>query len=48
MNSTINVLVGPGETETTTEIYQGTNLLDNILKARNNYINRKTSNIVTT
>ena len=41
MNSTINVLVGPGETETTTEIYQGTNLLDNILKARNNYIEQK-------
>ena len=41
MNSTINVLVGPGETETTTEIYQGTNLLDNILKACNNYIEQK-------
>ena len=41
MNSTINVLVGPGETETTTEIYQGTNQLDNILKARNNYIEQK-------
>ena len=41
MNCTINVLVGPGETETTTEIYQGTNLLDNILKARNNYIEQK-------
>lgn len=41
MNSTVNVLVGPGETETTTEIYQGTNLLDNILKARNNYIEQK-------
>ena len=41
MSSTVNLLAGPGETQTTTYIYQGTNLLDNILKARNNYIEQK-------
>ena len=41
INSTVNVLAGPGETRTTTEIYQGTDRLVNILKARNNYIEQK-------
>lgn len=41
INSTVNLLAGPGETQTITQIYQGTNQLDNILKARNNYVEQK-------
>ena len=41
INSTVNLLAGPGETQTITQIYQGTNRLDNILKARNNYVEQK-------
>lgn len=41
ISSTVNVLAGPGETRTKTEIYQGTDRLVNILKARNNYIEQK-------
>lgn len=41
INSTVNLLAGPGETKTITQIYQGTNQLDNILKARNNYVEQK-------
>lgn len=41
INSTVNLLAGPGETQTITRIYQGTSQLDNILKARNNYVEQK-------
>lgn len=37
-NSTINILAGPGETQTTTYVYKGQSLLEGILKANNNYI----------
>ena len=42
LNSTMNLLVGPGLTETTTGVYQGTSVLDCILKARNDYLKQKT------
>lgn len=42
LNSTMNLLVGPGLTETTTGVYQGTSVLDVILKARNDYLKQKT------
>ena len=42
LNSTVNLLVGPGLTETTTRVYKGTSTLDGILKARNNYLKQKT------
>ena len=42
LNSTMNLLVGPGLTETTTGIYQGTSVLDCTLKARNDYLKQKT------
>ena len=42
LNSTMNLLVGPGLTETTTGVYQGTSVLDVILKARNEYLKQKT------
>ena len=42
LNSTVNLLVGPGLTETTTRVYKGTSALDGILKARNNYVEQKT------
>lgn len=42
LNSTVNLLVGPGLTETTTRVYKGTSVLDGILKARNNYVEQKT------
>ena len=42
LNSTMNLLVGPGLTETTTRVYQGTSVLDVILKARNDYLKQKT------
>ena len=41
-NSTMNLLVGPGLTETTTQVYNGTSTLDGILKARNDYVKQKT------
>ena len=40
LNSTINLLTGPGETQTTTHIYRTIDKLEGILKARNNYIER--------
>lgn len=40
-NSSVSLLTGPGETQTTTYIYKGTSVLDGILKARNNYIEQK-------
>lgn len=40
--STMNLLVGPGLTETTTQVYNGTSTLDGILKARNDYVKQKT------
>lgn len=42
LNSSINVLTGPGETQTTTHIFKGVSQLDSILKARNNYNEQKT------
>ena len=42
LNSTMNLLVGPGLTETTTGVYQGTSVLDCISKARNDYLKQKT------
>lgn len=43
INSTLNTLIGPGKTETTTLLYNGETHLDRILYAQNNYI--KQSNI---
>lgn len=42
LNSTINLLVGPGLTETTTRVYKGASTLDGVLKARNDYVDQKT------
>ena len=42
LHSTMNLLAGPGLTETTTGVYQGTSILDVILKARNDYLKQKT------
>lgn len=41
-SSAVNVLTGPGETQTTTYMYNGTATLDSILRARNNYIEQRT------
>lgn len=41
LNSTINLLTGPGETQTTTHIYRTIDKLEGILKARNNYIEQR-------
>lgn len=40
-NSALNGLVGPGETQTTTDVYRGTANLDGVLMARNNYLKQK-------
>lgn len=41
-NSTVNLLAGPGETQTTTHIYKGLTSLEGILRARNDYVEQKT------
>lgn len=41
LNSSFSLLAGPGETETTSLIYHGLNDLQQILKARNHYIEQK-------
>lgn len=41
-NSSVSLLAGPGETQTTTRVYKGTAVLEGILKARNNYLEQKT------
>lgn len=41
INSSLNALLGPGKTETTTQLYTGKNLLDRILYAENNYITQR-------
>ena len=42
VGSSVNILFGPGETNTTTLLYRGMTTLDGRLRARNNYIEQKT------
>ena len=42
VGSSVNILSGPGETNTTTLLYKGLTALDGRLRARNNYIEQKT------
>ena len=42
VNSSVNLLAGPGVTATETQVYQGTTTLDGILRARNDYVEQKT------
>ena len=42
VNSSVNLLSGPGVTATETQVYQGTTTLDGILRARNDYVEQKT------
>ena len=42
VGSSVNILSGPGETNTTTLLYKGMTTLDGRLRARNNYIEQKT------
>ena len=42
VNSSVNLLAGPGLTATETQVYQGTTTLDGILRARNDYVEQKT------
>ena len=42
VGSSLNILSGPGETNTTTLLYKGMTTLDGRLRARNNYIEQKT------
>lgn len=41
INTSLNALLGPGKTETTTLLYTGRNHLDRILYAENNYITQR-------
>ena len=36
--SSVSLIAGPGETQTTTHIFNGTSMLDGILRARNSYL----------
>ena len=42
VNSSVNLLAGPGVTATETQVYQGTTTLDGILRVRNDYVEQKT------
>lgn len=42
VGSSVNILSGPGETNTTTLLYKGMTTLDGRLRARNDYIEQKT------
>ena len=42
VNSSVNLLAGPGVTATETQVYQGTTTLDGILRAHNDYVEQKT------
>ena len=42
LSSTVNLLDGPGQTQTTTNIYKGETLLEGVLKARNDYLEQRT------
>lgn len=42
VNSSVNLLAGPGVTATETQVYQGATTLDGILRARNDYVEQRT------